>query len=90
MGGALVLILVIQLLLLAYSMFIAGGKGAFYKVQSGFILTVSLLLTIAIIFTYPSSYVFYLIQLVVFAITALILYKYYGVKNTEQGFSSRT
>ena len=82
MGGALVLILVIQLLLLTYSMFIAGGKGTIYKVQSGFILTVSLLLTISIIFTYPSSYVFYIIQLAVFAITTLILYKYYGVKNT--------
>ena len=82
MGGALVLILVIQLLLLTYSMFIAGGKGTIYKVQSGFILTVSLLLTISIIFTYPSSYVFYIIQLAVFAITALILYKYYGVKST--------
>ena len=82
MGGALVLILVIQLLLLTYSMFIAGGKGTIYKVQSGFILTVSLLLTISIIFTYPSSYVFYIIQLAVFAITALILYEYYGVKNT--------
>lgn len=82
MGGALVLILVIQLLLLIYSMFIAGGKGTIFKVQSGFILTVSLLLTISIIFTYPSSYVFYIIQLAVFVITALILYKYYGVKNT--------
>ena len=82
MGGALVLIIVIQLLLLAYSMFIAGGKGTLHKVQSGFILTTSLALTFMVIWTYPSSYVFYLTQSVVFAITALILYKYYGVKNT--------
>ncbi|MDK1288383.1 hypothetical protein [Pseudoalteromonas umbrosa] len=82
MGGALVLILVVQFLLLAYSMFIAGGKGLFYKAQSGFILTVSLILTISIIITYPNFYVFYLIQLVAFTITALILYKYYDVKTT--------
>lgn len=82
MGGALVLILVIQLLLLAYSMFLAGGKGLLYKVQSGFILVISLFLVIIIIWAYPDLYIFYLIQSVVFAITALILYKYYGVKNT--------
>lgn len=63
-------------------MFIAGGKGTFYKVQSGFILVVSLLLTITIIFTYPSFYIFYLIHIAIFAITTLILYKYYGVNNT--------
>ena len=82
MGGALVLILVVQLLLLAYSMFIAGGKGVLYKVQSGFILAISLVLVLTIIWAYPDFYIFYLIQSVAFVITALILYKYYGVKNT--------
>jgi hypothetical protein len=82
MAGAVALILVIQLLLLAYSMFVAGGKGVLYKIQSGFILALSLALTFIIIWAYPRAYVFYLIQLGVFAFTALILYKYYGVKNT--------
>ncbi|OUR95892.1 hypothetical protein A9Q81_13620 [Gammaproteobacteria bacterium 42_54_T18] len=80
MGGALVLILAIQVLLLAYSMFIAGGKGSLYKVQSGFILAISLGLTFIIVWTYPSFYFFYLIQLVVLVVTAFILYKYYGKK----------
>ncbi len=84
MGGALVLILAIQVLLLAYSMFIAGGKGSLYKIQSGFILTTSFVLTLIIFWAYPSFYIFYIVQLVVLVITAFILYKYYGVKTPNK------
>lgn len=78
MGGAFVILISIQLLLLAYSMFIAGASGLSHKIHSGLVLFLSFVLIALVVWTFPDFYVFYLIQSVVFIGNAFILYHYYG------------
>ncbi|MBB1398761.1 hypothetical protein [Pseudoalteromonas sp. SG44-8] len=82
MAGAVILILAGQLLILGYSMFIAGGKGTIHKIHAGCVIGLSASIPVTMIVLFPAIHALYVIQIGITGLTFFILYKYYGRKNT--------
>ena len=76
MGGGLVIFLVVQLLLLAYAMFVTGRSCLVFYLQAVPIILLFAAMPATIIWAFPDFSWYYGLQLLVFGATLYVLYKH--------------